>query len=56
MSDQPKNILASTFDRLIESNLALTTSVADLVKLTWAVIGCNAVLVALTIYMLWRSQ
>ncbi len=56
MGEPSKPNLASVFDRLVESNLALTSSVGRLVRLTWAVIGCNAVLVALTIFMLWRSQ
>ncbi len=44
--------LASVFDKLVDSNIALVTSVGKLVKLTWAVIAFNAVLVALVILIL----
>ena len=44
--------LASVFDRLVDSNIQLVTSVGKLVKLTWAVIAFNAALVAIVILIL----
>ena len=48
--------LASVFDRLVESNLALTASVGKLVRLTHGVLIFNAVLVALVIFTVWGSK
>lgn len=36
---------ASTFDRLIDSNLQLTANVGKLVRLSWAIILLNVVLI-----------
>lgn len=46
--------LASVFDRLVDSNIQLTTSVGKLVRLTHGVLAFNAVLVAAVIIILWR--
>lgn len=46
--------LASVFDRLVDSNIQLTTSVGKLVRLTYGVLAFNAVLVAVVIAMMWR--
>ena len=37
---------ATVFDSLIASNLALSESVGRLVKLSWAIIALNAILLA----------
>ncbi len=37
---------ATTFDTLVASNLALSASVGSLVKLSWAIIALNVVLIA----------
>ena len=39
-------VLASVFDNLIASNLALSQSVGRLVRLSWAIILLNVVLIA----------
>ena len=44
--------LASVFDKLVDSNIQLVTSGGKLVKLTWAVIAFNAVLVAVVVAVL----
>ncbi len=36
---------ASTFDALIAANLSLTASVGKLVKLSWAILGMNLLLI-----------
>ncbi len=47
---------ASTFDALIASNLALTTSVGRLVKLSWAIIVLNVALITAVVAMTARSH
>ena len=46
--------LASVFDRLVDSNIQLTSSVGKLVRVTYGVLAFNAVLVAIVIAMMWR--
>lgn len=46
--------LASTFDKLIDSTLALTTSVRRLVNLSWAIVLLNVVLISvLSVAIAW---
>lgn len=46
--------LASVFDRLVDSNIQLTTSVGKLVRLTYGVLAFNAVLVCIVITIMLR--
>lgn len=55
--------MSETFDRLVESTLAivesngeLTRNVGKLVRVTYAVLAFNAILVAIVIAILWRHQ
>ena len=45
-SRRKKAEFASVFDSLIASNLALSSSVGRLVKLSWAIIALNVALIA----------
>ncbi len=45
-AEQRKMALAPVFDRLIETTLSLTQSVERLVRLSWAIIGLNLILIA----------
>lgn len=54
---------AATFDRLVESSIAivesngqLTRNVGKLVRVTYAVLATNAVLVGIVILLMWRHQ
>ncbi len=47
---------ASVFDSLIASNLALSSSVGRLVKLSWAIIVLNVVLLAVVVLTLVRAH
>lgn len=58
---QPSNLpppksqaLASVFDRLVDSNIQLTSSVGKLVRLTYGVLAFNAILVGIVITIIAR--
>lgn len=46
-------VFAHVFDRLIDSNLQLTTSVGKLVKLTYGVLAFNFILVLILVAERW---
>jgi hypothetical protein len=54
--EEDRRPMSVTFDRLIDSNLQLTANVGKLVRVTYGVLGFNAVLVAIVIALLWRHQ
>lgn len=47
---------ASVFDNLVASNMALSKSVGSLVRLSWAIILLNVVLIGFVVVTLLRSH
>lgn len=47
---------ASTFDRLVDSNIQLTKNVGQLVRVTYGVLAFNLLLVAIVVFILWRHS